>query len=81
MTKPKYLKFLEVLNAVLKETYNVEMPKCVGVYFLLSDKMESKRSKEFFDFYMEKAGVQEADFNLVKNSVKKQIEENNCSLF
>lgn len=79
--KTKVSKFLEILNAVLKETYNVEMPKCVGIYFLLSDKMESKRSKEFFDFYMEKAGIQEANFDLIKSGVKKQIEENNYLLF
>lgn len=79
--KNKVSKFLEVLNAVLKETYNVEMPKCVGVYFLLSDRMESERSKEFFDFYMEKAGIQGANFNLIKNGVIEQIEKNNYSLF
>lgn len=79
--KTKVSKFLEVLNTTLKETYHVEMPKCVGVYFLLFDKMESKRSEEFFYFYMEKAGVQEANFNLIKNSVIEQIEKNNYSLF
>ena len=78
--KTKVSKFLEVLNTTLKETYNIQMPKCVGVYFLLFDKMESKRSKEFFDFYMEKAGVQEANFNLIKNGVIEQIEKNNYSL-
>lgn len=78
--KTKVSKFLEVLNTTLKETYHVEMPKCVGVYFLLFDKMESKRSEEFFYFYMEKAGVQGANFDLIKSGVIEQIEKNNYSL-
>lgn len=81
--KTKVAKFLEVLNTALKETYHVEMPKCVGVYFLLFDKMESKRSEEFLVFYMEKAGIKEFEFNFhkIKNSVVEQIKKNNYSLF
>ena len=68
--KAKLSRFLKALNKVLQEKYNFEMPRCLGVYILCYDKMKTKRSEKFLNFYMRKAGIKNADFQEIKNAVK-----------